>query len=287
MDFSNPFEEVSLVLAGTPIGNLGDASARLVLALETAEIVACEDTRRLRDLVRRLEVPLTARLLSYHEHNEGLLTSDLLAAAQSGTKVLQVSDAGMPGISDPGFRLVRQASEASVPFLVLPGPCAPLLALVASGLPTDEFRFCGFLPRKPTVLRDKIRSLSRESYTLIFLESPRRCLESLRVFQEIFGASRQIVVARELTKVHEELLRGSIAEVLAVLESRREILGEIVIVVQGFRPTTDANCAISPEMMQKLEQLIQNGVRAKDGAKLLSDWFGISAKSLYDAHLCN
>ncbi|NMW65964.1 16S rRNA (cytidine(1402)-2'-O)-methyltransferase [Mobiluncus mulieris] len=283
MNFPSPFETVSLVLAATPIGNLGDASPRLVQALLEAEVLACEDTRRLRDLARRLELNLSGQLLAYHEHNEAAVTEDLLTAARQGTKVLQVTDAGMPGISDPGFCLARAATRAAVPYTVLPGPSAPLLALVASGLPTDSFRFCGFLPRKITSLYQTLQSLSADTSTLIFLESPRRVLATLVAFLEIFGANRPAVLARELTKIHEELLGSTLGEIHANLASRDEVRGEIVLVVSGApaHETTE----ITPEILEKLDQLVQNGMRAKDGAKLLSQWFKVGAKALYETHI--
>lgn len=283
MEFPSPFTKVCLVLAATPIGNVGDASPRLTVALQEAELIACEDTRRLRDLARRLETDITGRLLAYHEHNEAHLTAEVLANAKNGIKVLQVSDAGMPGISDPGFRLAHQASFAGVPFTVLPGPSAPLLALVASGLPTDSFRFLGFLPRKPQALYQTLQSLCCETQTLIFLESPRRLLDTLAAFQEVFGSHRPVAVARELTKIHEEILRGSLAEVLASLKSRAEVLGEIVIVLGGYSPSPNQESQLSSDILQKFEQLIQTGLRAKDAAKLLSQWFGVPAKELYEA----
>lgn len=283
MKFPSPFEKVPLVLAGTPIGNLGDASPRLIQALLEAEVLACEDTRRLRDLARRLELNLSGQLLAYHEHNETAVTEDLLAAARGGTKVLQVTDAGMPGVSDPGFRLARAAARAAVPYTVLPGPSAPLLALVASGLPTDSFHFCGFLPRKAASLYQTLQSLSTDTSTLIFLESPRRVLATLEALQEVFGVNRSAVLARELTKVHEELLGSTLGEIHTSLVSRDEIRGEIVLVVAGAPAHETAK--ITPEILEKLDQLIQNGMRAKDGAKLLSQWFGVGAKTLYETHI--
>lgn len=285
MEFPSAFEKVSLVLAATPIGNLGDASPRLIQSLRVAELVACEDTRRLRDLARRLEVSVSAQIMAYHEHNEASLTADLLAAARLGTRVLQVTDAGMPGISDPGFRLAREATRAGVPFTVLPGPSAPLLALVASGLPTDGFRFWGFLPRKTAALYQTLQSLSVETETLIFLESPRRVVATLEAFREAFGAQRPAAVARELTKTHEEVLHGTLGEILEILQSRDEVLGEIAIVVAGASPVEPGE--ITPELLSKLDQLVQSGLRAKSGARLLAQWFEVSAKALYEAHLAH
>lgn len=285
MDLPSPFDKLNLVLAATPIGNVGDSTPRLRVALTEAELVACEDTRRLRDLARRLKVEVSAKLLAYHEHNESELTARLLEVASNGTKVLQVSDAGMPGISDPGFRLAREASAAGIPFTVLPGPSAPLLALVASGLPTDSFRFLGFLPRKTITLEQTLQSMVREPETLIVLESPRRTLETLASLETVFGPDRPAAVARELTKTHEEVLRGSLRSVRETLENRGEVLGEIVIVVGGFNKGLSGNEDVPPALLDKLEQLVQNGLRAKTAAKLLADWFDSSAKQLYETHL--
>jgi hypothetical protein len=283
MDYPPVFEEVNLVLAGTPIGNVGDGSPRLSEALRDAEVVACEDTRRTRDLAHRLRVEMSARLLAYHEHNEATMTPELLNLARDGKRVLQVSDAGMPGISDPGFRLGRAAGNAGIPFTVLPGPSAPLLALVGSGLPTDSFTFVGFLPRKSAALYHTLQSLSTRNESLIFLESPRRTVETLDAMVQVFGANRPAVVARELTKTHEEFIRGTLESVHSELCSRLEVLGEIVIVVQGA--TAGNESADSTLHLDKLEQLVQNGVKAKTAAKLIATWFGGSANELFSSYL--
>ncbi|EFL93278.1 16S rRNA (cytidine(1402)-2'-O)-methyltransferase [Mobiluncus curtisii] len=283
MDYPPVFEEVNLVLAGTPIGNVGDSSPRLREALRDAEVVACEDTRRTRDLAHRLRVEMSARLLAYHEHNEATMTPELLNLARDGKRVLQVSDAGMPGISDPGFRLGHAAGNAGIPFTVLPGPSAPLLALVGSGLPTDSFTFVGFLPRKFAALYHTLQSLSARNESLIFLESPRRTVETLDAMVQVFGANRPTVVARELTKTHEEFIRGTLESVHSELCSRLEVLGEIVIVVQGA--TAGNESADSTLHLDKLEQLVQNGVKAKTAAKLIATWFGGSANELFSSYL--
>lgn len=281
MDFPNVFDSVRLVLAGTPIGNVGDASPRLVETLQEAEIIACEDTRRLRDLARRLGVKLEAQLVAYHEHNEAELTPTLITKAAAGTKIAQVSDAGMPGISDPGFRLARAAGEAGLPFTVLPGPSAFLLALVASGLPTDDFRFLGFLPRKTGALEQVLQSLVSACPTMIFLESPRRAIETLRALEGAFGGNRPAALARELTKTHEEVLRGTLGSIAQTLSDRGEVLGEIVIVVSGARAESSDLTA----ELKKMDQLVQSGVRSKTAAKIIGEWFDVSAHALYEAYL--
>lgn len=277
------FEEVNLVLAGTPIGNVGDASPRLREALRTAEVLACEDTRRTRDLAHRLGIDITARLVAYHEHNEAAITPELLSFARDGKRVVQVSDAGMPGISDPGFRLSQAAAQAGVPFTVIPGPSAPLLALIGSGLPTDSFTFVGFLPRKSAALYHTLQTLSTRSESLIFLESPRRTIETLDAMIQVFDPGRPAALARELTKTHEEFIRGTLESVHLELCSRPQVLGEIVIVVQG----APAGCQSETptQHLDKMEQMVQNGMKAKAAAKLIASWFGGSANELFSTYL--
>ena len=277
------FEEVNLVLAGTPIGNVGDGSPRLREALRTAEVVACEDTRRTRDLFHRLGIEITARLVAYHEHNEAAIAPELLSFARDGIRVVQVSDAGMPGISDPGFRLSQAAAQAGVPFTVIPGPSAGLLALVGSGLPTDSFTFVGFLPRKPAALYHTLQTLSTRSESLIFLESPRRTIETLDMMIQVFGPGRPAVLARELTKTYEEFIRGTLESVHLELCSRPQVLGEIVIVVQGVSAGSQAETPA--QHLDKMEQMVQNGMKAKVAAKLIASWFGGSANELFSAYL--
>lgn len=277
----SPFDSAPLILAATPIGNPDDATARLVAALAQADLIACEDTRRTRDLAKRLGIQLTARLVAYHEHNEAELTARLLEAVQRGSRVLQVTDAGMPGVSDPGFRLAREAAAANITFTVLPGPSAPTLALVMSGLPTDTFTFVGFLPRKSNAMERSLQSLRNRYETLIFLESPRRVRETIATIARVFGANRPAGLARELTKTHEEMLRGTLGELEAELDKRGEVRGEFVIVVAGA-PKAESQ-AVDPDLVEKMEQLVQSGVRAKEAAKIVAEWFGTSANRLYRA----
>lgn len=290
MDFPEVFATHNLVLAGVPVGNVGDASPRLCQALEQAEIIACEDTRKLRDLLRRLGAQTHARLVAYHEHNEAHLSQSLVEAAQSGQHVVMVSDAGMPGISDPGYRLVCAAAAAGVDFTVIPGPSAPLLALVHSALPTDSFSFWGFLPRKAHAMEQALEKLRHLPQTQVFFESPRRVLDTLKMMTGVFGENRRAALVRELTKTYEQTLRGTLGEIFETLENGPEVRGEIVIVVEGenWAPNhgeTDTPEEVPPELLEKLEQLVQFGLRAKDAAKLLAQWFGASPKVLYEAHL--
>ena len=257
MDFPEVFATHNLVLAGVPVGNVGDASPRLCQALEQAEIIACEDTRKLHDLLRRLGAQTHARLVAYHEHNEAHLSQSLVEAAQSGQHVVMVSDAGMPGISDPGYRLVCAAAAAGVDFTVIPGPSAPLLALVHSALPTDSFSFWGFLPRKAHAMEQALEKLRHLPQTQVFFECPRRVLDTLKTMTGVFGELRRAALVRELTKTYEQTLRGSLGEIFETLENGPEVRGEIVIVVEGEnwapnRGETDTPEEVPPELLEKL-----------------------------------
>ena len=220
-----------IVLAATPIGNDDDASPRLREELEKADVIAAEDTRRLRALAGRLGLSLRGRVLSYHEHNEDQRVPYLLELAATGRKVIVVTDAGMPSVSDPGYRLVVRAAEAGIAVTVVPGPSAVLTALVASGLASDRFCFEGFLPQKKG-RKTHLESLADETRTMIFYESPYRVVKTLEQFAEVFGAERQVSCCREISKLHEESVRGTLEEVIAHFKET-EPRGEFVIVVAG------------------------------------------------------
>ncbi|OKL54101.1 16S rRNA (cytidine(1402)-2'-O)-methyltransferase [Bowdeniella nasicola] len=220
-----------ITLAATPIGNLADASFRLLAALGQADVIAAEDTRRTRQLAAGLDVTITGRLVSFHDHNEARRADELIDAARAGERVLVVSDAGMPTISDPGYRLAARAAAEDVPLTVIPGPSAPATALAASGLPTDAFAFDGFLPRKG---RDRAAALARiaaERRTVLLFESPHRIAATLADLAAACGAERRGAVARELTKLHEEVRRGTLADLADW--AKVGVRGEIVIVVDG------------------------------------------------------
>lgn len=221
-----------VVLAATPIGNTEDASARLVRLLEEADIVAAEDTRRLYDLARRLDVHVSGRVVAYHDHNERGKADPLLDEVESGATVLVVSDAGMPTINDPGLTIVRRAIERGLPVTCAPGPSAVLDALALSGLPTDRFCYEGFVPRKHADRVKKLRMLAGEMRTIVLYETPHRIEETMRDLAEIFGENRLMALARELTKDFEEVRRGSIGDILegVVNDPPR---GEIVLVIAG------------------------------------------------------
>lgn len=234
------------MVAATPIGNPGDASARLRQALATADVIAAEDTRRLRRLCADLGVEITARVVSLFEGNERARTDELVQAVRNGTQVLLVTDAGMPLVSDPGYRLVAGCVAADLSVTVLPGPSAALAALVVSGLPADRFCVEGFVPRKPGDRDRRLAELACETRTLVLFESPRRTASTLRALAEAFGADRPAAVCRELTKTHEEVRRGTLGGLAAQTDER--VLGEVTIVVAG-RPATDVGADADPVAM--------------------------------------
>lgn len=223
-------EPAVLVLAATPLGNAGDASARLVDALASSDVIAAEDTRRLRRLARDLGVTITADVISLHDSVEEGRTKKLVERLQRGESVLVVSDAGMPLVSDPGYRLVRACLDAGIEVSVLPGPSAVLAALAVSGLPVDRFCFEGFLPRKPGERRRRIDDLAGERRTMVFFEAPHRLAETLRALAEGLGEGRSAAICREMTKTYEEVRRGTLAD---LRDGLGEVRGEVTLVVAG------------------------------------------------------
>ncbi|HLE63968.1 MAG TPA: 16S rRNA (cytidine(1402)-2'-O)-methyltransferase [Pyrinomonadaceae bacterium] len=218
----------TLFVVSTPIGNLEDITFRAVRVLGEVDVIACEDTRHSRKLLNHYGIK--TRTVSYHEHNEHERAVELVAALQSGTNVAIVSDAGTPGISDPGFRLVHLASASGLRVVPVPGPTALIAALVASGLPADEFFFAGFLPSKSSARRTRLNHLSNIRATLVFYEAPHRIARALKDMREVLG-EREAVVARELTKVYEEIVRGRLSELETHFGSEKEVRGELVIIV--------------------------------------------------------
>ncbi|AWE41796.1 MULTISPECIES: 16S rRNA (cytidine(1402)-2'-O)-methyltransferase [unclassified Actinobaculum] len=270
----------TIVLAATPIGNDGDASPRLREEMARADVVAAEDTRRFLNLADRLNVTVGGRVLSYYEHNEAERGPYLVQLAQEGQRVLVVTDAGMPAVSDPGYRLVRRAADSGVPVTVVPGPSAVLCALAVSGLATDRFCFEGFLPRKDAELRNRLGHLGGEERTMVFFESPRRLPATLNAMAEVFGSARPACVCRELTKTYEEIARGQLGELAVRFD--HDVLGEIVIVVAGAQPGESDMTAAVEEVLT----LEKAGLRLKDAAAHVAARVGIRKRELYDAALC-
>jgi 16S rRNA (cytidine1402-2'-O)-methyltransferase len=265
-----------LLLAATPIGNLGDASRRLIETLGTAEVIAAEHTRTAVRLLRALGIGNRPRLIALHEHNERDRAAELVELARE-TDLLVLSDAGMPTVSDPGFILVQAAIAAGVVVSALPGPSAVLMALAVSGLPTDRFAFEGFLPRKGRL--PALRALASETRTLVFFESPHRIGDALRDLVSAFGPERPAAVCRELTKLHEEVARGMLAELAERFSDGAR--GEIVIVVGGAEPAT----ASLEDGVARVAQLVAEGSRLKDAAAEVADRTGLSRRELYEAAL--
>lgn len=265
-----------IVLAATPIGNLGDASRRLIETLEAAEHVVAEDTRTAAHLLRALGIENRPRLLALHEHNERAKSAELVELARDHD-VIVLTDAGMPGISDPGYVLVEAAIAAGVTVTALPGPSAVLTALVLSGLPTDRFAFEGFLPRKGRA--SHLRALAAEQRTIIFFEAPHRIDAALADLRDVFGPDRRAAVCRELTKKFEEVARGTLAELAERFADGAR--GEIVIVVEG----APARSGDVPAAVAEVLSRVAAGERLKDAASAVAAATGLGTRELYAAAL--
>lgn len=266
-----------LYIVGTPIGNLEDISYRAVRILKEVDLIACEDTRQTRKLLDHYGIDKP--MVSYHEHNEGRRAEELMKKLQAGMTIAQVSDSGMPAISDPGYRVVRLAIEHGIAVVPIPGPSAVIAALAASGLPTDAFEFRGFLPAKIGQRRTALEELRALEHTVIFYETPHRILESLEDVVQTLGASLPLVIARELTKVHEEFIRGTAEQVLAIAR-RRELKGEITLLL-GKTAGSQASAAI-PNLRARLEQIMrEQKLDEKTALKVLAKESGQSKSELY------
>jgi len=270
---------VPLVLAGVPIGRPGDASARLSAALATAEVVAAEDTRRLHRLCADLGVTPTGRVVSCFEGNEERRVPELLDALRAGRTVLLVTDAGMPTVSDPGFRLVAAAAAEDLPVTCLPGPSAVTAALAVSGLPSDRFCFEGFLPRKAGERRTRLAALQAERRTAVLFEAPHRLADCLADMADVLGGQRRAVVCRELTKTHEQVLRGTLGELAAW--ARGEVRGEITLVLAGApEPAVDA----TPSELARLVGVRElAGLTRKEAVQAVASETGLPRRDVYDA----
>lgn len=271
---------MTLTLAATPLGNPGDASPRLKEAIESAEVIAAEDSRRFHRLASDLGVTFTAKIISFFDGNETARTQEVLALLQTGKRVLVVSDAGMPTISDPGFRLTRDAIALNIPVVVIPGPSAPTMALALSGLATDRFTFEGFLSRSTGARQAHLESLRFEERTMIFFEAPHRITDCLADALETFGGDRRAAICREMTKTYEETIRGTLDELLAWSRSK-EILGEITMVIAGVPVGSAAKTA--EEMVHRVREFESAGMDRKDAIATVAKEFDLPKKVVYAA----
>lgn len=271
---------MALILAATPLGNPGDASPRLRAAIESASIIAAEDSRRFHRLCSDIEVTFSARVLSFFEGNEEDRTRELLGELQSGASVLVVSDAGMPTISDPGFRLMRDAIQCGIEVQVIPGPSAVTMAVALSGLPTDRFTFEGFPPRASGARLASFEKLRHEERTMVFFEAPHRIGDSLGDAVAVFGAQRRAAICREMTKRYEETIRGTLAELSSWADSN-EVLGEITLVVEGA--STDSASMSADEMVVRVREFEGAGMDRKAAIASVAQEFGIAKRLVYAA----
>ena len=271
---------MKLLLAGVPLGNPGDASARLINAIQSASIIAAEDSRRFQRLCQDLGVSSEAKVLSFFEGNEEERTEQLLNELKNGSDVLVVTDAGMPTVSDPGFKLVRAAVEAKIPVEVLPGPSAVTTALALSGLPTDRFCFDGFVPRTQGAREKFFDALKFESRTIVFFEAPHRLVETLEVANKILGSDRKAALCREMTKTYEETVRGTLGEIQDWAKSK-EILGEITIVVSGA--VEGAKEMSQQEIIDAVRNLESAGMDRKEAISAVAEDFALPKRAVFDA----
>jgi 16S rRNA (cytidine1402-2'-O)-methyltransferase len=267
------------VLAGTPIGSVDDASPRLAKELAGADLVAAEDTRRLRRLCDRLGVDVTARAVSYFEGNEAARTAELMEALRDGRRVVLVTDAGMPSISDPGFRLVDAAVAEGIDVTTVPGPSAALAALAVSGLPVDRFCFEGFLPRRAGERRRRLAELAGEPRTMVFFEAPHRTRATLADMAGALGEDRRAAVCRELTKLHEEVRRGTLTELAAWAADG--VRGEVTVVVAGHVPAAPAELP-DDEVAALVDAAERRGLSRKDAVAAVARETGLARRRVYD-----
>jgi 16S rRNA (cytidine1402-2'-O)-methyltransferase len=274
----------ALYLVATPIGNLEDITLRALRVLKEVDVIACEDTRQTQKVLNHYGI--TARMISYHEHNEMTRAPELVKELQEGASVALVTDAGMPGISDPGFRLISLAIRHHLPVVPIPGASAFLAALVASGLPTDSFRFSGFLPAKRGERRAALEAIKASPRTQVFYEAPHRLVESLSDVVEVLGKDRHVVIAREVTKLHEEFLRDRAGEVLGTLKSREAVKGEITLLIgkaegeEGHGAADASSARVS--VRRRLEQIMtEERLDEKAALKKVAKERGISKSEVY------
>jgi 16S rRNA (cytidine1402-2'-O)-methyltransferase len=271
----------TLYLVGTPIGNLDDMTFRAVQTLQTVDCIAAEDTRHTGKLLKHFQI--TTPQISYHEHNRHHRTTTLIDRLQTGDAIALVSDAGMPGISDPGYELVAACVAAQIPVVPIPGVTAAITALAVSGLPTDQFVFVGFLPSKPKARRDRLTTLNPDPRTLIFYESPHRLLATLKDMAQSFGPDREVAIARELTKLHEEFWRGSVQGAIAQFETHPP-RGEFTLIVAGAAPTAPLP-STDTELKAELHDLITQGMTPSQASRHLAHLTQHPRRHLYQLAL--
>jgi 16S rRNA (cytidine1402-2'-O)-methyltransferase len=271
---------MTLILAATPLGNPGDASPRLKSAIENASIIAAEDSRRFHRLCSDIDVTFTARILSFFEGNEEDRTRELISELKSGATVLVVSDAGMPTISDPGFRLLRDAIAEGIEVLVIPGPSAVTMSVALSGLPTDRFSFEGFPPRTAGARLATFEKLRFEERTMVFFEAPHRLVDSLSDAVSVFGTDRLAAICREMTKRYEETIRGTLGE-LSAWASGNEVLGEITLVIAGA--ISDSASLTAADMVGRVREFEAAGMDRKSAIATVAEEFGIAKRLVYAA----
>jgi 16S rRNA (cytidine1402-2'-O)-methyltransferase len=268
-----------LYLVATPIGNLEDITLRALRILKEVDLIACEDTRQTQKLLNHYGIE--KRTVSYHEHNEMTRAAELIVDVERGASIALVTDAGMPGISDPGFRLITLAIRHHVPVVPVPGATAFLAALVASGLPTDSFRFSGFLPPKRGKRREVLENILGSPRTQVFYEAPHRLLETMEDIVQVLGLNRQVVIAREVTKLHEEFLRGRAGELLERLRERGEIKGEITLLI-GKSEDSIQSAAAKVGVRSRLKQIMTDEqVDEKVALKKVAKELGVSKSEAY------
>jgi 16S rRNA (cytidine1402-2'-O)-methyltransferase len=275
----NAPQRPALFIVATPIGNLEDITFRAVRTLKEVDAIACEDTRQTQKLLNHYGIE--KRTVSYHEHNEMTRAAELIMDMEQGASIALVTDAGMPGISDPGFRLISLAIRHHIPVIPIPGPTAFTAALVASGLPTDSFRFSGFLPVKSGQRRKLLESINESPRTQIFYEAPHRLIESLEDIVATLGPHRHVVIAREVTKLHEEFLRGQVAEVLENMKARDEVRGEITLLI-GKADEHGAPAVEQKNVRQRMREMMKaENLDEKDAMKRVAKEMGVSKSEVY------
>ena len=271
---------MALTLAATPLGNPGDASARLISAIESADVIAAEDSRKFHRLAKDLGVRFSGKVLSFFDGNEEERTGELLGYLRSGNSVLVLSDAGMPTISDPGFRLMRGAIASGIAVAVIPGPSAVTTAIALAGLPTDRFVFEGFSPRAHGARQKFFEALRSEERTIVWFEAPHRLAESLKDAVEVFGEKRAGAICREMTKTYEETIRATLGE-LAKWAEEREVLGEITMVLEGA--SADAQSKTSTQMVDRVHEYESAGMDRKTAIATVAQDFSIAKRVVFAA----